>query len=78
MAARKLRNGSGDLLDYNIYTTSQHASVWGGASSSVVVSGGFIVSRHWSVSHDMYGLATPLTVTKPGAYSDTVVVPITW
>jgi spore coat protein U-like protein len=81
MAARNLRNGNGDLLDYNIYTTSQHSSVWGdggGGSSSVVISGGLIVSQHWSVSRDMYGLATPSPATKPGAYSDTVVVRITW
>ncbi len=80
ISARRMSAGGGEYLDYNIYTTSQHSTVWGDGTtgSSVSVSGGLVTLGHWQVSRDMYGLAEPLPATTPGHYEDTVVVRIVW
>ncbi len=81
ISARKLRDASGNLLNYNIYTNAQHSIVWGdgtGGSASVSISGGLVTLGHWTVSRSMYGRVTPTAATKPGAYSDTVMVRIVW
>lgn len=80
-APRKMRSGGGDLLDYNIYTTSQHNVVWGngtGGSSTVTISGGLLSLGHWTASRTMFARVVPLATTEPGAYADTVVVRIEW
>jgi spore coat protein U-like protein len=80
-AARKMRSGGGDLLDYNIYTTSQHNVVWGdgsGGSAVVNVSGGLLSLGRWTATRTMFARAAPAPATKPGAYADTVVVRIVW
>ncbi len=78
--ARKMRSPSGDLLDYNIYTTSQHSAIWGNGTtgSTVTVSGGLLALGHWSVSRQVYGVVSPTLSTKPGSYTDTVIVRIDW
>jgi spore coat protein U-like protein len=80
IAARKMRASSGELLNYNIYTTSARNIIWGnGASGSIVtVSGGILGLGHWTASRSVYGRATPTLATKPGGYSDTVIVRIDW
>lgn len=78
VGARKMRSGAVNELAYNIYTTSQHTSVWGTGAQGVSISGGLITLGHWHASRTMFGLATPTAATKPGAYSDTIVVRITW
>lgn len=80
ISARKMRTGSGDLLDYNIYTTSTRNVVWGNGTtgSTVTVSGGILGLGHWTATNGVYGRAMPTTATRPGAYSDTVIVRIDW
>ena len=80
ISSRKMRSGAGDLLNYNIYTTSQHTVVWGNGTtgSTVTVSGGLLSLGHWQVTRAVYGLASPTAATKPGNYSDNVVVRIDW
>lgn len=80
-AARKMRNGSGDLLNYNIYSNSLRTTVWGdgtGGSASATISGGLLSLGNWSASRTMFARVTPTSATKPGAYADTVVVRIIW
>ncbi|MEZ5958917.1 MAG: spore coat protein U domain-containing protein [Hyphomonadaceae bacterium] len=79
--ARKMQSSSGDLLDYNIYTTDQHVVVWGNGTtggSAVNVSGGILALGHWTVDRTFYGVVGPTTATRPGSYSDTVIVRIDW
>jgi len=81
MAPRKMRNGAGDTLDYNIYTTNQYNVVWGdltGGASNITISGGLLSIGHWTASREMFGRVSPTIATKPGDYSDTVVVQIIW
>jgi spore coat protein U-like protein len=81
MAARKMRNAAGEMLDYNIYTTNQYNVIWGdltGGASNITISGGLLSIGHWTASREMFGRVNPVTTTKPGNYSDTVVVQIIW
>jgi len=81
MAPRKMRSGAGDTLDYNIYTTNQYNVVWGdltGGASNITISGGLLSIGHWTASREMFGRVSPTIATKPGDYSDTVVVQIIW
>jgi spore coat protein U-like protein len=72
-----MRAGVGEYLDYNIYTI-ENGRIWGnGATGSTVsISGGLLAIGHWQVSRDMHAVVTPLPTTKPGHYTDTVVVRI--
>jgi len=77
---RKMRAGS-DELSYNLFTTSQRNVVWGNGtlgSVSSSVSGGLITLGTWRATRTVYARAYPTPTTKPGSYSDTVVVRIVW
>lgn len=80
ISARKMRSASGDLLSYNLYTTSQGGVLWGNGTigSTVTVSGGLLAIGHWTVSRAVYATVSPTVATKPGSYTDTVVVRIDW
>lgn len=80
ISARKMRSASGDLLDYNLYTTDQYGTIWGNGTTGlpVNVSGGVLAIGHWTVHRAVNGVVSPTTATRPGAYSDTVVVRIDW
>lgn len=81
IAARQMRTAGGDQLAYNVYTTDGHGVVWGdGTSSSAVVNltGGLLHLGHWQVTRTVHGLAAPLVTTRPGSYSDQIVVRIDW
>lgn len=81
ISARKMRATSGDLLDYNIYTTDQYGTVWGNGTTGgqpVSVSGGLLALGHWTVQRTVHGVVSPTTATRPGAYTDTVVIRIDW
>lgn len=79
IAARRMRAGVGEYLDYNIYTI-ENGPIWGNGTtgSTVNISGGLLAIGHWQVSRDMHAVVTPLPTTKPGHYTDTVVVRIVW
>lgn len=81
IAARKMRSSSGELLNYNIYTTDQYGTVWGNGTTGglpVNVSGGLLAVGHWTVHRTVHGVVSPTVATRPGAYSDTVVIRIDW
>lgn len=81
IAARRMRSAGGDLLGYNLYTNDSHSVVWGdgtSGSTAVNVSGGLLHLGHWQVTRTVHGLAAPLVTTRPGSYSDQVVVRIDW
>lgn len=80
ISARKMRSAAGDLLDYNLYTTSQGGLIWGNGTtgSTVAVSGGLLAIGHWSVNRAVYAVVSPTIATKPGTYTDTVTIRIDW
>lgn len=80
ISARKMRSPAGDLLDYNLYTTSQGGIVWGNGTigSTVTVNGGLLAIGHWTVNRAVYATVSPTIATKPGVYTDTVAVRIDW
>jgi spore coat protein U-like protein len=80
ISARKMRAANGDLLNYNIYTTDQYGTVWGNGTTGlpVNVSGGVLAVGHWTVDRAVHAVVTPTTATRPGNYSDTVIVRIDW
>jgi len=81
ISARKMRSASGDLLDYNIFTTDQHTAVWGNGTTGglpVSVSGGVLAVGHWTVHRTVHGVVVPTTATRSGNYTDTVIIRIDW
>jgi len=79
--ARVLRSDEGYQLNYGIYTTSQHSTVWGngaGGTSTVTVSGGVLALGHWSAQRTMFAASAPSPTTFPGAYDDLITVRIDW
>lgn len=81
VSARKMHASGNHLLDYGLYTSDQHTTVWGdgtSGSTALVLSGGLLGLGHWRVSRTVFGLTTPTVTTRPGDYSDTVIVRIDW
>lgn len=81
-AARKMRSAiGGHDLNYNLYTTNQHTIIAGdgtSGSAAIWISGGLVTLGRWRRTRSVYARATPTTATRPGEYSDTVVVRIVW
>ena len=78
---RRMRDGAGDLLNYNLYTTGLYSTIWGdgtGTSVAQTVSGGLLSLGHWSASQTVYGQVAPSVTTMPGSYAYAVVVRIDW
>ncbi len=82
MAGRQMASGA-KRLSYNLYTTNGRTTVWGDGSGSTATVGG-------SITLDLLGLSAPQEVTvygripgsqgtvAPGAYTDTLVVTLTY
>jgi len=77
-AARKMRAPSGDMIDYNIYTTSAHTQVWGAGAQAQVINGDIFLLGAWSANRDMFARLVANPAMKPGDYTDTVTVRIIW
>ncbi len=81
-SARQMRSATGNnLLAYNLYTTNQHNIIAGDGTSGTApiwISGGLITLGHWRRSTTVFARTTPTISTRPGEYSDTVVVRIVW
>lgn len=81
-ATRKMRSAVGNYeLNYNLYTTNQHNIIAGdgtNGTAAIWISGGLITLGRWRRTRSIYARTTPTTATRPGEYSDTVVVRIVW
>lgn len=72
-ASRVMLSGSYEL-NYNLYTTSRHLTIWGdGTSGTVTING-----TGKRASHTVYGLIPALQNVPVGSYSDTVTVTVTF
>ena len=67
--------GSGaHRFNYNLYTTADHAVVWGDATSGTARVNGTGIGV--SVNHGVYGRIPALQNVHPGSYSDTIAIMI--
>ena len=77
-AAREMRS-SGSPLSYNLYADSARSRIWGeaGSADQVTVSYGTGLFGTW-VQTDMYGRIFARQNPRPGSYSDTIVVTVSY
>jgi spore coat protein U-like protein len=74
--ASRVMTGSGSRLDYNLFTDTQHLTVWGdGTSGSVTVSG---TGTGSNTTYTVYGLIPAQQNVTAGNYSDTITVTVTY
>ena len=72
---RTMSNGT-DTINYNLYTDSGHATVWGdGTSSTSTVSG---TATGGTDTSTVYAKATAGQTVGAGSYSDTITVTVTY
>jgi spore coat protein U-like protein len=81
-AARTMVSGTAKLA-YNLYTSNTYATIWGdGTGSGVVVNGGVLLDVLGSSTpqdYTVYGrVPGPQSSVAPGAYSDSLVVTLTY
>jgi len=81
IAQRLMSDGTGDTLQYNLYTTSGFANVWGDGTGPSVTQGGAGAGLGTAVALTVYGNlpdnATNQAVP-PNAYTDTVTVSVAY
>jgi spore coat protein U-like protein len=77
-AARKMTSGS-NALNYNLYTTSADAAVWGdGTSGTSVVSDSYSITVLTVKNYTVYGLMPASQNIPAGSYSDTIMVTVNY
>ncbi len=75
ITSRVMTDGSYQL-DYNLFTDSQHTTIWGdGTSGSVTVSG---TGTGSNTAYTVYGLVPAAQNVPVGSYSDTITVTVTY
>lgn len=68
---RRMSDGSGNYLNYGLYTDASHIIVWGdGTGGSSMQPGGSNVV--------VYGRIPALQKVKPGSYNDSVMITVEW
>ena len=76
-ASRTMKSGA-SVLQYNLYTTLQHATVWGDASGSTATLSNNPASFQASTTHTIYALIPPGQDVSAGSYSDSVTITISF
>ncbi len=76
-AARVMKDTNGDTITYSLYSDSGYTTVWGtGAGNGTTVAG---TGNGSGQALTVYGkVPVPATQPTPGAYTDTVAVPLTY
>lgn len=81
IAQRLMSDGAGDTLQYNLYTTSGFAAVWGDGTGTSVTQGGTGTGMGTAVTLTVYG-SLPDNATNqavpPNTYTDTVTVSVAY
>jgi spore coat protein U-like protein len=81
IAQRLMSDGAGDTLQYNLYTTSGFANVWGDGTGTSVTQGGTGTGMGTPVVLTVYG-DLPDNATNqgvpPNAYTDTITVSVAY
>lgn len=74
--AERLMHSGSDALSYNLYSDSNHQTIWGdGTGGSAVVNGS---ADSGGTSHSVYGNVPSQPQAVPGSYSDSIVVTVTF
>jgi spore coat protein U-like protein len=79
--AQRLMNFGGNTLQYNLYTTVSHATVWGDASGTSVTQAGTGAGLATANVLTVYGQVPDSTANQlavPGTYSDTITVTVSY
>jgi spore coat protein U-like protein len=79
--AQRLMNSGGNTLQYNLYTTATHATVWGDSSGTSVTQAGTGAGLATANVLTVYGQVPDSTSNQlavPGAYSDTITVTVSY
>ena len=76
---RRLSNGAA-TLQYNIFTTAAHSTVWGNGSgsTSVLSDSRLLLVGNNSAQYTVYGRISPRQDVRAGSYSDSIVVTINY
>ena len=81
IAQRLMSDGAGDTLQYNLYTTSGFAAVWGDGTGTSLTQGGTGAGMGTAVTLTVYG-SLPDNATNqavpPNTYTDTVTVSVAY
>ncbi|MGE0830563.1 MAG: spore coat U domain-containing protein [Hyphomonadaceae bacterium] len=80
IANRKMRADGGVLLSYNLYTDSNHQTIWGDGNGYAgrTFNGGTVSVGSWTRTRTMYGLVPATPLATPGVYTDHVTLRIDW
>jgi spore coat protein U-like protein len=73
LSQRLLANGAA-TVNYNLYTTSGYATVWGDTGGGLVSSTGNGADQTFTI----YGRVPAQTTPAPGTYTDTITVTVTY
>ncbi len=79
-SVRHMSNGPA-TLSYNLYRDAAHTLIWGNGTGGTVVASGTIVLRgttSQTANWPVYGLLPAQPTPGPGAYSDTIIVTVTY
>jgi spore coat protein U-like protein len=77
---RTLRSGA-NILNYNIYLTPSYAQILGDGSAGTYApsdSGNVVAGQVYLVTGSMYGYIPALQDVAPGAYSDSIVITVSY
>ncbi|MBS0379727.1 MAG: spore coat protein U domain-containing protein [Proteobacteria bacterium] len=82
-AQRLMSNGAGQTVEYNLYTVSNFATVWGDgtAGTSTVAGTGAGVAAGNAISETVYGQLVDSAANQgvpPGSYTDTITVTVSY
>jgi len=80
-ATRRMRMGTANVLDYNLYTTTARATVWGsGSGGTAVVTDSLQLPLLGTVTrnYNVFGRIPRNQNVPPGSYTDTVTVTFTF
>ncbi|HRE42946.1 MAG TPA: spore coat protein U domain-containing protein [Terricaulis sp.] len=73
---RQMLGPGGQVLHYRFYT--QGGQVWGQGAQGVTLPGPLLTIAGWSTHADIFARFTPTPTLRPGDYSETVTVRITY
>jgi spore coat protein U-like protein len=73
---QRVMSSGAHRLNYNLYTATNRAVVWGDATSGTVTVNGTGIGVN--VNHGVYGRIPALQYVYPGSYSDIIIVELTF
>ena len=66
------------MLSYNLYTTLQHATIWGDGSGTTAINSNTNASQSTVTTHTIYGLIPAGQDVPAGNYSDAITITVSF